>query len=326
MNIYVELANHIDKVYDSWMWNHTPDHAFVKIFQTLLTEKEAFLALHMTNTYTTSEALANIVKQTKENVEELLESLVTKGIIFVQRINELSIYRLLPYMPGIVEAMLSGTISEEIAEYIDQYMNELEQYKQSLQTYKIPMNYKVETKIYHISIEELYLYLDRTTSYSVADCICRQVNEKNGRACGHPIKDRCIQTGNYAEYYIATGRGRRISREEVEEILQQAEKEGLYHEIYPVDDTKENAFICNCCSCGCLFMRLSGRIHQVMMTEVKMEVLPERCNGCGECIRECPEQAFRREENGRKVIFDSDTCFQCGLCKLVCRQGAIIDK
>lgn len=52
-----------------------------------------------------------------------------------------------------------------------------------------------------------------------------------GDGCGRLDKDICIQMGTGAEYYIKTGRGRQISREEAEEILKFAEDNGLMHEM-----------------------------------------------------------------------------------------------
>ena len=54
-----------------------------------------------------------------------------------------------------------------------------------------------------------------------------------GEGCGHTIEDMCIQLGPAAEYYIRTGRGRKITREEAFDICKQAEKEG-----YGTFDTK----------------------------------------------------------------------------------------
>jgi hypothetical protein len=59
------------------------------------------------------------------------------------------------------------------------------------------------------------------------------VNKLNGQAGGHPIRDMCIQVGPFAVYYIRTGRARRVTREEIENLLKEAEQHEFYHEIYP---------------------------------------------------------------------------------------------
>ena len=63
--------------------------------------------------------------------------------------------------------------------------------------------------------------------------------------------------GTGAEYYIRTGRGRQVSREEVLEILKFAEDNGLMHEMPATDGLGESAAICNCCSCSCFSMRIA---------------------------------------------------------------------
>ena len=64
---------------------------------------------------------------------------------------------------------------------------------------------------------------------------CRTERELMGEGCGHLKEDMCIQMGNAAEYYIKTGRGRQITREEAYEIIRKAEENGLMHQIPNVD-------------------------------------------------------------------------------------------
>ncbi len=99
--------------------------------------------------------------------------------------------------------------------------------------------------------EKLSYYLRKYDTFSVSDCSCRQSRKVLGEGCGHLEKDICIQMGTGAEYYIRTGRGRQVSREEVLEILKFAEDNGLMHEMPATDGLGESAAICNCCSCSC---------------------------------------------------------------------------
>jgi Pyruvate/2-oxoacid:ferredoxin oxidoreductase delta subunit len=322
MNCFIELAAHIDEVYHTGIAPYTDERAFVKIFKVLLSEEEAEIAMSLTDSLITPEVLAVQKKSRTEYVACILESLAMKGIVFQQFIGECAYYRLLPYSPGIVEALISSKMEKEIAGYIKEYVDELEEFKANQSFRVIPANYKIKTRTFHVPFREVQLYLNHTEVYSVTDCLCRQVNKMNGKECGHPIEDMCIQTGKCAEYYINTGRARRVSREMVEKILLQAEQEGLYHEIYIMDDS-DSVFLCNCCPCGCLFMRYSGRIQGTVEIPSHIRVHEEICNGCGKCICECPEHSFYWDCRSSKLVFQEELCFNCGLCVLVCEKKAI---
>ena len=46
------------------------------------------------------------------------------------------------------------------------------------------------------------------------------------------------------------------------------------------------------------------------------------CNGCGECIRVCPNDAVYYDQDGKAVI-DQSKCTQCSECVAVCPNSAI---
>lgn len=143
--------------------------------------------------------------------------------------------------------------------------------------------------------EKLSYYLDKYDTFSVSDCSCRQSRRVIGEGCGHLEKDICIQMGTGAEYYIKTGRGREVSRKEVEEILRFAEKNGLMHEMPATEELGDAAAICNCCSCSCFSLRLATyfRTPDAIRSNYTAEVNPMDCVACGQCVENCPSNALR---------------------------------
>ena len=159
----------------------------------------------------------------------------------------------------------------------------------------IPIESAIDGESHKASYEEISTYLEENTIFSVSPCSCRTDREIMGEGCGHLKEDMCVQLGHAAEYYIRTGRGRQITREEAYEIIKRAEENGLVHEIPNTDGPGKTHAICNCCGCGCLSLRTAEMFKNVDMVRSNYvsEVDPEKCVACGQCVENCPVNALR---------------------------------
>lgn len=54
-----------------------------------------------------------------------------------------------------------------------------------------------------------------------------------------------------------------------------------------------------------------------------LHILPEKCNGCSECLEECPEEAIEGKPGFIHMI-DNDLCERCGKCADICPQNAVV--
>jgi NADPH-dependent glutamate synthase beta subunit-like oxidoreductase/Fe-S-cluster-containing hydrogenase component 2 len=101
--------------------------------------------------------------------------------------------------------------------------------------------------------------------------------------------------GHAAEYYIRTGRGREITREEAFEIIRRAEENGLMHQIPNLDGSGKTHAICNCCGCSCLSLRTASMFKNVDMVRSNYvsHVDKDKCVACGECVENCPVNALQ---------------------------------
>ncbi|MCX7988102.1 MAG: 4Fe-4S dicluster domain-containing protein [Thermodesulfovibrio sp.] len=57
----------------------------------------------------------------------------------------------------------------------------------------------------------------------------------------------------------------------------------------------------------------------------RLEVITDKCIGCGNCVRTCPSRLISIENtDGEKVVmFSSGRCIYCGRCASVCPEKAI---
>ncbi len=323
MDPYIQFADLIDKVFHISAGPQTKDGAVVKILRHLLIPEEIALALYLTDSYQSPENVSVKSGCSPDYAADTLRDLARRGIIFEYFFDDKPYYKLMAFTPGIFEAISSEYLDEEISGYIMDFIQEIETYNKKSSKKIISSGFKIKTETYRSTLEEIDLFLDKTDIYAVTDCLCRQVKKYKGHACGHPIHDMCIQTGVYAEYFIKNGHSRRVTREEVNQIFRTAEKAGLYHEIYPIDYENGCAFICNCCKCGCLVLRASGRERLIPYIENTVSIDPSLCQRCGACIQECPEYAIYEDPDTGEYRIDNDLCFDCGLCLIVCQSGAI---
>lgn len=159
----------------------------------------------------------------------------------------------------------------------------------------IPIESAIDGNSHAASYEEVSKYLDENDIFTVTDCSCRTDREIMGEGCGHLKEDMCIQMGHAAEYYIKTGRGRQITREEAYEIIRRAEENGLMHQIPNTDGNGKTHAICNCCGCGCLSLRTAEMFknNDMVRSNYVAKVETDKCVACGQCVENCPVNALK---------------------------------
>ncbi|MBW1894141.1 MAG: 4Fe-4S binding protein [Deltaproteobacteria bacterium] len=54
-----------------------------------------------------------------------------------------------------------------------------------------------------------------------------------------------------------------------------------------------------------------------------IKIIPEKCSGCGNCIKVCLGQCLELKD-GSAHVKSLDTCMECGACWYVCDEEAII--
>ncbi|HML31854.1 FAD-dependent oxidoreductase [Sporomusa sphaeroides] len=301
-NYHVEFANFLDSVFGTpWATPNTPDAPLVRIFRKLMTDEDCQIGMLMTPVEETAEQIAAKAGKPVEEVETLLDNMVDAGVIFDILTPDKHTYKLVPIAPGILEFQMNKrTLDKEMVELVWEYYYDLAEAEYPNMDRGnmriIPVGEAVEADSKRCDYEEILTFINATDKFAIAPCLCRTMTRAEGEGCGHKL-ETCMLLGDYADYYVRTGRGRAVSREEAIAILKECEDDGLVHNVFSFD-RGFSEYICNCCGCCCMTMR--GVTQQGLeggggtnRTNYVAKVDADKCVGCGECADVCEFQAVK---------------------------------
>lgn len=238
-----------------------------------------------------------------EKLKKDLEGAGEAGLVMMSYINPektvLGYYRA-GLLPGLAENLATGKrVTKEGAFWIENYCKTVNKtvypnsipFRGGFRALPVREAIPAETKI--CKYDEIEPYLEANDIFSVANCACRTSTKLLGYGCEHTEIETCIQIGPCAESFILTGRGRQVSRDEVREILKRCEREGLVHQLMPMEKGK-SMFVCNCCGCSCIGLQIQNllNLHEAAHSNYEPEIDPEKCVGCGACVESCNTNAL----------------------------------
>ena len=295
----------------------------VKILKRLYTEEEAHIAIKLTHI---PELASQIAKRTGIDVnylEDKLESMAKKGLVFRTRRNSEVLFNAIPFMIGLYEYSVKK-VDTELAKYFKEYYDIAYQKEMGISDVPgfkvIPIEEVVESNTTLYPYHKLRESIKNARVISVTDCICRKEARLNGEGCNYPI-ETCLSFGIAAEYYIENGIGRKISADEAIKIIEEADKAGLVH---AGANSTHLSNICNCCPCCCASLKGITKKgldkHKFFNAMFESIIDEELCVSCGTCLERCPVGAITLNDH---AVVDREKCLGCGLCATFCPEEAI---
>ncbi len=274
----------------------------------VVTDEQADVALNMEVRVPISvEKLSSKCGKSHEETAQILEELLSIGVVEATREHGELEYTLPIFVPGIMEFMVMNVPQVEKHPQIARAFERLSLKPLSGVTpmvpvggggmgmHVIPIETAIPSEIKTASYEQLSYWLKKYDLFAVGDCSCRISRRLMGEGCGHLEKDMCIAVGDLAEFAVNTGRARKISYEECLVILKRAEDNGLVHQITNVDGPDKIFGICNCCRCSCFGLRTSQYFNTPNMSRSNFvaKINDEKCVACGQCVEYCPANAVK---------------------------------
>jgi Pyruvate/2-oxoacid:ferredoxin oxidoreductase delta subunit/DNA-binding transcriptional ArsR family regulator len=295
-----------------------------QIWKTVCTPEEAALINVLP---ATADELSERLGKPRDTVDQMLDVLFHKGLVFKARKDGKTLYRMPRHIIQFHDA--TALWPEKPPELLDlwrQYTEkEFPEIPAALTALKVPpffrvvpINEKIETKSHVLAYEDAVKIVDKASVIAVTNCPCRMIMRK----CDKPI-DVCLQLNRGAEYAIERGTGRKIDAVEAKDILRRTEQAGLVH----LTENKAGigTVICNCCNCCCIALPYKKDINtggMLVPSRYRAVVDGDACIGCSQCVDDCPMNAIGIDDKNIAVV-DADACIGCGVCTNVCPVDAM---
>ena len=270
---------------------------------------EVMLKMGLRKPKTTAE-IAKLTGKSEQRIEELLTDAANHGIVEYHWENpqhEKQWYVQL-FVPGIAEMtnMVLWQVEKypELADSFDKMTflplegktHLIPPGGDGIGMHVIPVEKAIQSENKSLSIEHISHWLDKYDGkLSVGYCSCRNARRLYGEGSGEIQDDCCIGLGDFAEYLIETGKGRRITKEEALQICKRAEENGYVHQTTNIDGTDKIFGLCNCDLGVCFALRTSQYFNtpNLSASAYRAHVEKEKCVACGKCVEVCPAGAVK---------------------------------
>jgi electron transport complex protein RnfB len=326
MNSYEKLAAVLDKIPNGFP--PADDGSHLRVLEWIFTPEEADLASQLKLSGETLDELSLRLNRSKDDLQGLLKVMHSKGQInsWMSKSAGAMKYGLLPFAVGIYEEQLNR-MDEEFAGILEQYFSQETGFRKLVATRPvifqvIPVNQSVSTELEIHSLEKAEQLIESSASLGVRDCVCRKQKDLIGEGCDYPREVCLAFAPNKENAFDDDELTKPITKEEALRLLKLSEEAGLIHCTYNVQSGR--TFLCNCCTCCCGVLRNVEQLEnprEYIKTDFIMTVNADLCTACESCVDRCQFDALSVPED--VCIVDTKRCIGCGVCAIVCPEGAL---
>lgn len=327
---YIRLQRHLAET--TFAFPATRSGSEIEILRHIFTPEEALAATWLTHKLEPLEAIlerAGRHVRSPAEMAALLDRLEQKGGIGVKIRDGRKMYCNLPLVVGFFETQL-GRLTPEFIEAFNTYTSDrkfgLEFIGTNVpQMRTIPIARSIQPRHDVSTFDEVSALLQTAEPpFVILECICRQKKALQGTPCKTTKrKETCLAVGMLADSSLRRGLGREVSREEMNAILGQNQKDGL---VLQPSNTRKAEFICSCCGCCCGMLSMQKQLPRPVdfwASNFQAAVDAGGCNGCGNCEKRCQVNAVQVSAKTRQAAVNPNRCIGCGLCVAVCPEKAI---
>src|ERR1035437_4661179 len=325
-SLYRRLQQHLDRMPVGFP--ATQSGVEIRILERLFTPEEAEIALELSAIPETAATIHKRFKSrmTLTELKDKLGQMGEKGNILAWPIEGAVHYAKMIFVIGMYERQ-SKTLTPEFERDTRQYMEEA--FGQAFHNQKttqlriVPVNKQIAIERCVPPYDQIRAHVEASPGpFATITCICRHGKDLTGESCKQTkLRDNCLMIGGAAQWAADSGTGQAVSREEMLNLLDQADKEGL---VLEPENTKSPMFVCCCCGCCCNVLHSAKRLPnpaEYFSSNFYAAVAPDLCESCGTCEVRCQMDAISSPEG--KAVVDRLRCIGCALCVTTCPSGAL---
>lgn len=320
---YKKLARVLDELPNGFP--ATESGVEIKLLKKIFTPEQADLFCDLKLTFETAGQIAERTGRPLEGLQRKLVSMAFGGQLMMIKIGPERMFRMMPWVFGIYEFQLSRMdreFAELCQEYSVHYGKEFFSKKpQMLQT--LPVEVTIPFSQEALPYEKVSTLIENGQSFLINECICKKERALLEKPCDRPL-EVCLAIAPVPGMFDRSPIGRVATREEAYELLKKSEEAALVHLTANVK--WGHFFICNCCKCCCGVLRAINEMKipapQVINSSYYAEIREGDCAGCGICRDErCQVRAIEEASGTYRVV--PEKCIGCGLCIKACPAEAI---